>query len=164
MRLVQTLFAEDDSWDTQVGDTEAGWPSFFHMLRNYVERHAEEPSGVVQAMGQVPGSKDEAFERLTGALGVGEIAKGATVDCNVDGVPAFSGEIEDVVRGRSNRIMIRLEQPFAGTGWIGVGPIGGNMTAIVTLYYYGEGAVEASARDNAQLTGWLQAHGETVLS
>jgi hypothetical protein len=82
----------------------------------------------------------------------------------VDGVPAFSGEIEDVVRGRSNRIMIRLEQPFAGTGWIGVGPIGGNMTAIVTLYYYGEGAAEASARDNAQLTGWLQAHGETVSS
>ncbi len=164
MRMVQTLFAEDDSWDTQVGDTEAGWPAFFHVLRNYVERHAEEPSGVVQAMGPVPGSKDEAFERLTGALGVGEIAKGASVDCNVDGVPAFSGEIEDVVRGRSNRIMIRLEQPFAGTGWIGVGPIGGNMSAIVTLYYYGEGAAEASARDNAQLTGWLQSHGETVSS
>ena len=161
MRLVQTLFAEDDSWDTQVGDTEAGWPAFFHVLRNYVERHAEEPSGVVQAMGPVPGSKDEAFERLTGALGVEEIAKGASVDCDVDGVPAFSGEIEDVVRGRSNRIMIRLERPFPGTGWIGVGPIGGNMTAIVTLYYYGEGAADASARDGAPLTEWLQAHGQT---
>ena len=95
---------------------------------------------------------------------MGEIAKGASVDCDVDGAPAFSGEIEDVVRGRSDRIMIRLEQPFPGTGWIGVGPIGGNMTAIVTLYYYGDGAAEASARDNAQLTGWLQAYGETVSS
>ncbi len=164
VRHLQTLFTEDDSWDTQVGDTSAGWPSFFHVLRNYVERHAEEPSGVVQAMGPVPGSKDEAFERLTSALGVTEIAKGASVDCNVDGAPAFSGEIEDVVRGRSDRIMICLEKPFAGTGWIGVGPIGGSMTAIVTLYLYGEGAAEASASANAQLMPWLQAHGEAVPS
>ena len=164
MRMVQTLFTEDDAWDTQVGDTEAGWPAFFHVLRNYVERHAEQPSGVVQAMGPVPGTKDEAFERLTSALGVGEIAKGASVHCSVEGVPPFSGEIEDVVHGRSNRIMIRLERPFPGTAWIGVGPIGGNMTAIATMYYYGEGAPEASARDNEQLTAWLQAHGETVSS
>ena len=164
MRMVQTLFAEDDSWDTQVGDTEAGWPAFFHVLRNYVERHAEKPSGVVQAMGPVPGSKDEAFERLTSALGFGKIAKGASVDCNVTGFPAFSGEIEDVVHGHSNRVMIRLEQPFPGTGWIGVGPIAGNMTAIVTLYYYGEGAADASARDNEELAGWLQEYGETLVS
>ena len=164
LRMVQTLFAEDDSWDTQVGDTEAGWPAFFHVLRNYVERHDGEPSGVVQAMGPVPGSKDEAFARLAGVLGVGEIAKGASVDCDVDGVPPFSGEIEDVVHGRSNRIMIRLERPFPGTGWIGVGPIGGTMTAIVTMYLYGEGAPEASARDGAQLAGWLQAYGESVAS
>jgi len=164
LRQVQTLFTTDDSWDTQVGDTSAGWPAFFHVLRNYVERHADEPSGVVQAMGPVPGSKDEAFERLTNALGVNELAQGASVDCNVDGVPAFSGVIEDIVRGRSNRVMIGLEKPFKGTGWIGVGPIGGNMSAIVTLYYYGEGAAEASARDNEQLTKWLQEYGEAVVS
>ena len=164
LRMVQTLFSEDDAWDTQVGDTKAGWPAFFHVLRNYVERHAEEPSGVVQAMGPVPGEKDEAFERLTAALGITELAKGASVDCKADGVPAISGVIEDVVHGRSNRIMVRLEKPFVGTGWIGVGPIGGNMTAIVTMYYYGEGAAEGSARDHAQLTEWLQGHGETVSS
>lgn len=160
MRMVQTLFTEDDAWDTQVGDTTAGWPAFFHVLRNYVERHAEEPSGVVQAMGPVPGSKEEAFERLTRAFGVTEIANGVSVDSNVDGAPAFAGQIEDVVRGRSDRIMLRLERPFPGTGWIGVGPIGGKMTAVATLYYYGEGAVDASARDGAQLTEWLKAHGQ----
>ena len=149
---------------TQVGDTEAGWPAFFHVLRNYVERHNEQPSGVVQAMGPVPGAKEEAFGRLTGALGIGEIKKGASVDCNADGVPAFAGKIEDVVHGRSDRIMIGLEKPFPGTAWIGVGPINGKMTAIVTMYYYGEGAADASARDNAQLTEWLQGHGETVAS
>ena len=164
VRMVQMLFAEDDSWDTQVGDTKAGWPSFFHVLRNYVERHAEEPSGVVQAMGPVPGSKDEAFERLANALGADDLAKGASVNCNADGAPTFSGEVEDVVRGRSNRIMIRLEEPLKGTGWIGVGPISGNMTAIVSLYLYGEGSAEASEGANEQLGSWLQAHGESVPS
>jgi uncharacterized protein YndB with AHSA1/START domain len=163
LRQVQTLFTEDDAWDTQIGDTEAGWPAFFHVLRNYVERHAGQPSGVVQAMGPtLPGSKTEAFAQLTGALGVKEITKGASVVCDADGAPAFAGEIEDVVRGRSDRVMIRLERPFPGTGWIGVGPIGGKMTAIVTLYYYGEGADAAGARDGAQLTEWLQAYGQAA--
>ena len=164
MRMVQTLFTEDDAWDTQVGDTEAGWPAFFHILRNYVERHADQPSGVVQAMNPVPGTKAEAFQRLTAALGIAKIAKGARVDSHIDGAPPFSGEIEDVVRGRSDRIMIRLERPFPGTAWIGVGPIERKMTAIVTLYYYGKGAAKASDRDNALLTPWLQAHGQTVPS
>ena len=162
LRLVQTLFTEDDAWDTQVGDTAAGWPSFFHVLRNYVERHMDAPSGVVQAMGPVSGSKEEALERLVQALGIEEVAEGARVACDVEGAPPFSGVIEDVVHGRSDRIMIRLEKPHAGTGWIGVGPIGGNMTAIVTMYYYGDGAAEASARDNGVLGGWLQGHGKTA--
>jgi uncharacterized protein YndB with AHSA1/START domain len=160
LRMVQTLFTDDDAWDTQVGDTAAGWPAFFHVLANYVERHAGEPSGVVQAMGPVPGEKAEALERLARALGVTELTAGAPVASDVDGVPAFAGEIEAVVRGRSDRVMLRLERPFPGTGWIGVGPIGGSQTAIVTFYYYGEGAPEASARDHARLVPWLQAHGQ----
>ncbi len=162
LRMVQTLFAEDDAWDTQIGDTEAGWPAFFHVLRNYVERHDGRESGVVQAMNPVPGTKDEAFGRLAASLGIAEIRTGATVDCSVDGVPAFSGVIEDVVTGRSDRIMVGLQKPFPGTAWIGVGPIDDNMTAIVTMYYYGDGAGEAAARDGAQLVPWLQAHGEAV--
>ena len=161
---MQILFATDDAWDTQVEDTAVGWPAFFHVLRNYAERHAEQPSGVVQAMGPVQGSKEQAFERLTAALGVDQVTKGAPVQGNTEGAPSFAGEIEDIVRGRSDRIMLRLDQPCPGTGWIGVGPIGGQMTAIVSLYYYGEGAAEAAERGNAQLTPWLLAHGEATPS
>lgn len=164
VRLVHSLFIEDGSWDTQLGDAEAGWPAFFHILRNYVERHAEQPSGVAQAMGPVPGSLDEAFARLTSAFGMEELSPGTKISSAVEGAPHFEGEIEDVVRGRTWRAMIRLEKPFPGTGWIGVGPISGNMTAMVSLYYYGEGAPDAGARDGAQLTEWLQAHGASAVS
>lgn len=159
LRLVQTLFTEEDSWDSQLGDTENGWASFLHILRNYVERHDGQASGVVQAMGPVAGSKDEAFGRLTNALGLGSLERGATVQCDAEGVPPFSGEVEDVVLDGSNRVMIRLETPFPGTAWVGVGPINDNVTAMVSLYYYGEGSAEASARDGEQLTRWLQGHG-----
>lgn len=164
VRLVHSLFVEDDSWDTQLGDAEAGWPAFFHILRNYVERHMEQPSGVAQAMGPVPGTMGDAFARLTNALGLNELTPGATINCAADGAPPFAGEIEDVVRGRSTRAMLRLERPYPGTGWIGVAPINGNMTAMVSLYYYGEGAPDAGARDGAQLTDWLQAHGQSGAS
>ena len=164
MRMVQTLFAEDEAWDTQVGDTQAGWPAFFHILRNYVERHADQPSGVVQAMGPISGTKAEAFERLTTALGVTDLTKGATVRCTTDGAPSFTGEIEDILHGRTDRVMLRLTDPFPGTAWISAGPINGSLTAIATMYYYGEGAPEAAARDHAQLTDWLKTYGETVAS
>ena len=162
VRLVQTLFAEDDAWDTQLGDTEPGWNSFFHILRNYVERHADQPSAVVQAMAPVPGEQDEAFARLTKALGITDVSEGARVDSAVDGAPAFSGEIEAVVIGQTSRAMIRLEEPYPGTAWVGAGPIGGKMTAVVSLYCYGDGAPDTEASDNAKLGAWLQGHGQAV--
>ena len=36
---LRTLFTEDDSWDSQLGDTENSWAALFHLLCNYVERH-----------------------------------------------------------------------------------------------------------------------------
>ena len=164
LRLVQTHFADDDAWDTQLGDAEAGWASFFHVLRNYVERHLGEPSAIVQGMGPVPGELDEAFTRLTSSLGIENVQLGARFECTTEGAPAFSGEIEDIVEGRNRRAMIRLESPHPGTAWVGVSPIAGNMTAIVSLYYYGEGAPEAGQRDNEAIASWLQKHGEAVTS
>lgn len=159
LRLVHSLFLDDDSWDTQLGDAEFGWGAFFHILKNYVERHLDEPSGVVQAMVPATGTKEEAFDQLVADLELGEVAVGSSVACSVDGVPAFSGVVEDVVRGRSVRAMIRLETPFVGTGWIGVGPISGNMTALFSMYYYGEGAPEAGARDGERVNAWFMARG-----
>ena len=164
VRLVHSLFVDDDSWDTQLGDAEAGWAAFFHILRNYVERHVEQPSGVAQAMAPVSGTMDDAFARLTSALGMTELTPGAKVACAEDGAPHFTGEIEDVVHGPAARVMIRLEKPFPGTGWIGVASINGALRAQASLYYYGEGAPDVGARDGAQLVQWLEAHGESGAS
>lgn len=160
LRMVQTLFSDDGSWDGQVGDTTEGWPAFFHVLRNYVERHSEQESGLAMAMGPAASNdRDDAFAKLTDAMGLGDLTEGATVSCNAEGAPAFSGTVEAVAGGRAKRVMIRLEQPCPGTGWIGVAPMGGNLTAVLSLYYYGEGAAEAGARDGGQLNAWLQGAG-----
>ena len=164
LRLVQTLFSDDGTWDGQVGDTNEGWPAFFHVLRNYVERNSEQPSGVAMAMGPAGGDKDAAFASLTQALGFGELTEGAEVVCNAEGAPAFSGTVETLVKGPANRVMVRLEQPHPGTAWIGVAPMSGNPTAVLTLYYYGEGAPEAGARDGETLNAWLQGFGQAATS
>ena len=160
LRMVQTLFSNDSAWEGQVGDTTEGWPAFFHVLRNYVERHSEQESGLAMAMGPAASNdRDDAFAKLTEAMGLGDLTEGATVTCNAEGAPAFSGTVEAVAGGRAKRVMIRLEQPCPGTGWIGVAPMGGNLTAVLSLYYYGAGAAEAGARDGGQLNAWLQGAG-----
>lgn len=161
LRMVQTLFSDDGAWDGQVGDTTEGWPAFFHVLRNYVERHAEQESGLAMAMGPAASNdRDEAFAKLTEAMGLGELTEGDSVTCDAEGAPAFSGTVEAIAGGRAKRAMIRLEQPCPGTAWIGVAPMSGNLTAVLSLYYYGAGAPAAGARDGALLNGWLQAQAQ----
>ena len=113
-------------------------------------------------MAPVPSTQDEAFARLTKGLGITEVREGARTDSAADGAPAFAGEIEAVVIGQTSRAMIHLEEPHPGTAWVGAGPIGGNMTAVVSLYYYGNGALDTEAGDNARLRAWLKGHGQAV--
>ena len=40
VRVVHSLFAETDDWDDQLTGVESGWPSFFRILRLYLEHFA----------------------------------------------------------------------------------------------------------------------------
>lgn len=37
VRVVHSLFAETDDWDNQLTGVESGWPSFFRILRMYLD-------------------------------------------------------------------------------------------------------------------------------
>jgi len=43
VRVVHSLFAETDDWDDQLTGVESGWPSFFSILRLYLEHFAGQP-------------------------------------------------------------------------------------------------------------------------
>lgn len=66
VRVVHSLFAEADDWDNQLTGTESGWPSFFRILRLYLEHFAGQPSSLIQLMAMPAASG--AWEKLAGAL------------------------------------------------------------------------------------------------
>ena len=56
VRVVHSLFAETDDWDNQLIGTESGWPSFFRILRLYLEYFAGQPSSLIQLVAMPPAS------------------------------------------------------------------------------------------------------------
>lgn len=162
VRLVQSLFASDDAWDTQLGDTALGWPAFFHVLRAYLARYRGQPCTIVQAMAPTGGTVAEAYARLTTELGIAGAAGGQAFASAPAGAPAFAGAVDELVDGKVLRVMLRLEEPCPGTGWFSAGTISGQMTLILSFYYYGDGAEEAGARDLPAWESWLQTHAAAV--
>lgn len=166
VRLVQSLFTSDDAWDTQLGDAALGWPAFFDVLKAYLSRFRGQPCGIVQAMAPASGSADEAYARLATEFGLAGLEVGQAFTSQAEGAPPLSGTVDKLmaVDERDRRAMLHLESPLPGTAWVGVGTIAGQVTDIVSLYYYGEGAADAAARDQEVLGTWLQAHVAAVTS
>ena len=82
VRVVHSLFAETDDWDNQLTGVESGWPSFFRILRLYLEHFPGQPSSQIQLLAMPAASG--AWEKLAGALNLagaapGERRNGATV-------------------------------------------------------------------------------------
>ena len=55
VRVVHSLFAETDDWDDQLTGVESGWPSFFRILRLYLEHFAGQPSSQIQLLAMPAG-------------------------------------------------------------------------------------------------------------
>ena len=87
VRVVHSLFAETDDWDDQLTGVESGWPSFFRILRLYLEHFAGQPSSQIQLLAMPAASG--AWEKLAGALNLAGAAEGERRDAG-DGAPPLS--------------------------------------------------------------------------
>ena len=70
VRVVHSLFASTDDWDSQLEGTESGWPGFFRILRLYLTHFRGQRSAAMQLMAPAAGTEAEAWETLTAALGL----------------------------------------------------------------------------------------------
>ncbi len=70
VRLVQSGFGAGSDWDAEYHLTQGGWAYFMEHLRWYLERHRGTPRDLVVFREQVAMPGIEAFDRLTGALGL----------------------------------------------------------------------------------------------
>ena len=78
VRVVHSLFASTDDWDDQIESIESGWPAFFRILRLYLTHFRGERCSTFQVMGVAPEPVSEAWDALTGSLGLG----GAILRCS----------------------------------------------------------------------------------
>ncbi len=93
VRVVHSLFADTDDWDGQLTGVESGWPSFFSILRLYLDHFPGQPSSQIQLLAMPPASG--AWEKLAGALNLAGAAAGERRHAG-NGAPPLSGIVESV--------------------------------------------------------------------
>src|SRR5262249_14137283 len=76
VRVVHSLFASTDDWDNQLDGLEQGWPTYFRILRMYLERFKGQVCSTMQFMGCSTESQAAAWEKAGGALGLLKLAEG----------------------------------------------------------------------------------------
>ena len=152
VRVVHSLFAETDDWDDQLTGIESGWPSFFSILRLYLEHFAGQPSSRIQLLAMPAASG--AWEKLAGALNLAGAAPGERRDAG-DGAPPLSGIVESVNAAGPPHMLLRVDLPAPGAVFATACPVGEKAFVAVSLYLYGDTAAAVAARDQSAWTAWM---------
>jgi uncharacterized protein YndB with AHSA1/START domain len=160
VRIVHSLFADTDDWDSQLEGTESGWPAFFRILRIYLTHFRGQRSAMMQWMAPAAGTEAEAWEALTAALGLKAVSAGQhwTAPGTVPaGVSKYSGVVEHVTQSPYGALL-RLDKPGPGTAALGAVNFGGQSMVTLNFYLYGDQAAGTVARETPLWEAWVQEH------
>ena len=153
VRVVHSLFASTDDWDNQLEGTESGWPGFFRILRIYLTHFRGQRSAMMQWNAPADGTAAEAWETLTGALGLAGVGAGQRWTTPA-GVPPLGGVVEHVTQKPYNALL-RLDTPAPGTAALGAVTFGGQVMVTLNFYFYGDQASATVARETPPWQAWI---------
>lgn len=155
VRVVHSLFASTDDWDNQLDGLEQGWPTYFRILRRYLEAFKGMPCSAMQFVGFSGDSEAKAWEKAGGELGLLKVAEGQTWNAP-DGFPRMTGVVDSLGRGiHSNTVLLRLDTPAPGTAYVGAFSCGGMVMVCLSVYLYGDKAKAAVERDEPTWQTWM---------
>lgn len=154
VRVVHSLFADGDDWDDQLAGWEYGWPSFFRILRIYLQHFPGQSSSAFQLMGTAPVPVAEAWAAFTGALGIAG-AKLAERVQSAAGAPPLAGLVEAMGEEPYHELLLRLDEPAPGAAHLFPMEMGGRVFLSVRLYLYGETAAAAATRAGSLWQTWI---------
>jgi len=154
VRVVHSLFAATDDWDDQLEGTESGWPGFFRVLRLYLEEFKGQRSASVQIMALTPLAPAKIWDTLVQALGLEGKPAGARFRA-AEGTPPLAGEVRRPGTRGDEQVLLLLHGPAAGIARVGTISMGGAGVVLVTLYFYGDAAAAAAAREDAPWRAWI---------
>jgi uncharacterized protein YndB with AHSA1/START domain len=155
VRVVHSLFASTDDWDNQLDGLEQGWPTYFRILRRYLERFEGMPCSAMQFVGFCSDSEAEAWAKTGGELGLVKVAQGQRWSAP-DGFPRMSGVVESLGHGvHANTVLLQLDTPAPGSAYIGAFSCGGMVMVCLSVYLYGDEAKAAVQRDEPTWKSWM---------
>jgi uncharacterized protein YndB with AHSA1/START domain len=157
VRLVHSLLATSETWDGEFEGFEAGWTSYFDVLRLVLRYYRGQESSALRVMAAASGSQEEAWETLHAALGLAGASAGERRQAPDSGVPPFAGIVERIGQEKKYpEVLLRLDEPAPGVALAGAYTWGGSVHVSVSLYLFGERAREVAARDEPVWSAWLQ--------
>lgn len=157
VRVVHSLFASTDDWDGQLEGTETGWPTYFRVLRRYLERFAGQPSAQVLAMAMSSVPVEQAWSTLSTAMQLPAPEPGQRFRA-VLGDLAVAGEVVSLApqgEGKGNAVFATLTEPCPGTLMFGAYSCGAAMASL-QVFLYGDGAEPTAAASREGAQRWLQ--------
>jgi len=155
VRVVHSLFASTDDWDSQLEGTEQGWPGFFKILRLYLTHFRGMPCTPTMVMAVAQGSEAEAWKTVTGPLALAGVKEGQVWKAP-SGVPPLGGTVEGVSeKDHMRNVLMRLDAPTPGVASLGAFTYGGTIQVILSLYLYGDRSAAAVTRDQPLWQKWM---------
>ena len=155
VRVVHSLFATTDDWDNQLDGLEQGWPTYFRILRMYLESYKGMACSAMQFVGFSKDSESQAWQKAGGELGLLKVGEGQEWSAP-DGLPRMAGKVDALGKGvHANTVLLRLAAPVPGTAYIGAFSCGGMVMVCLSIYLYGDNAKAAVERDQPAWQKWM---------
>lgn len=157
VRVVHSLYAETDDWDTQLESWESGWPTFFRLLKLYLTHFRGMHGAAFQVMGSAAEPASDAWNAWTRTLGVEVPPEGKRAATSGE-APTLAGVVEHRGTPEYPQLILRCDQPAPGMAHLFALPMGGVVYLCGRVYLFGETASEVAGREEPRWQSWMQAH------
>ena len=155
VRVVHSLFASTDDWDSQLEGWESGWPDFFRLLRLYLAHFGGEPCSAFQLTGFAPAPRDAAWRSLLEGLGLGTVTTGQRIQSS-GAAPDLSGAVERAgEEAYQEEMLLRLDAPAPGIAHMFAMDMGEQVLLSIRLHLYGSTAAGVVVREEPAWQAWL---------
>lgn len=155
VRVVHSLFAGTDEWDSQLEGWEQGWPDFFRLLRLYLAHFNGEPCSAFQLTGFAPAPRGSAWRALFKALGLGTVAPSQRAQSS-GAVPHLAGTVERIGEpAHPEELLLRLDAPGPGIAHLFAIDMGEQVLLSIRFYLYGSAAAGVVMREEPAWQAWL---------
>ena len=155
-RVVHSVFTDTDDWNESLRNFEAGWPQCLAILHRYLAHFRNPPASIMRALAGFDGTAHDAWIALLTGLGAAGLAPGSRWSLSAPGAADLAGVLEEARPGRQPYAIFTLDQPVPGIVAASTYKISEKATATLSIYFYGDGAPAAAARDQAAWQAWMK--------